>query len=401
MTRARQLILLIFFLGIIYAVPVTQAILEILEDERPQILELFSQAPTEENLRSFEADMEEYSFFEEKLRPVFQLLHYLTSRDMGAKALPGRDGWYFFHPGVKYLTEPYFRDIETANVLASGTVVGESKEKSKSGDPVEIIVDFVKQMKARGIQVLVVPIPGKASIYPDRLTPLAERGAPVYANTTRFMDELREEGVEVVAIHDLLVKQRAEADRLARPLYMATDTHWSGAGIRLAAEAIADRIKKESWYKKPAPRYGRKTIALGRRGDIPEMTKIPFQKRLFPTEGVECDQVFDAEDGTAYKDDPDSPILLLGDSFSRVFQTDDPKSAGLIANLAFELQMPLASIVNNGGASTLVRQQLARKIDLLDNKRLIVWEFVERDIRFGMGGWQAISYPPPDEGSHD
>ncbi|MBW1870953.1 MAG: hypothetical protein JRJ19_02755, partial [Deltaproteobacteria bacterium] len=64
----------------------------------------------------------------------------------------------------------------------------------------------------------------------------------------------------------------------------------------------------------------------------------------------------------------------------------------LIANLAYELQLPLASIVNNGGASTLVRQKLARKIDLLKGKRLIIWEFIERDIRFGLQGWEHISY---------
>ena len=98
--------------------------------------------------------------------------------------------------------------------------------------------------------------------------------------------------------------------------------------------------------------------------------------------------------GQAYQDDPQSPILLLGDSFSKVFQTDAPYSAGLIANLAYELQMPLASIVNDGGASTLVRQQLARRLDLLKNKRLVIWEFVERDIRFGLRGWQPVALTP-------
>jgi hypothetical protein len=82
--------------------------------------------------------------------------------------------------------------------------------------------------------------------------------------------------------------------------------------------------------------------------------------------------------------------LLLGDSFSRVFQTDRPGAAGLIANLAWELGTPLASLVNDGGASTLVREQLARQPGLLDGKKLLIWAFVERDVRFGTRGWREI-----------
>jgi hypothetical protein len=53
----------------------------------------------------------------------------------------------------------------------------------------------------------------------------------------------------------------------------------------------------------------------------------------------------------------------------------------------------VTSIVNNGGASTLVRQELSRKPQLLVNKKVVVWEFVERDIRFGTEGWQIVPLP--------
>ena len=121
------------------------------------------------------------------------------------------------------------------------------------------------------------------------------------------------------------------------------------------------------------------------------MTKIPDRERFFADEEVVVWRVEDVQTGEAYADDAESPILLLGDSFSRVFQTDAPESAGLIANLAYELGAPIASIVNDGGASTLVREQLARHPAILDGKRVVVWEFVERDVRFGMKGWQRVA----------
>jgi hypothetical protein len=40
-----------------------------------------------------------------------------------------------------------------------------------------------------------------------------------------------------------------------------------------------------------------------------------------------------------------------------------------------------------------VRQQLAGRPSLLDGKKVVIWEFVERDIRFGTEGWQVIRVP--------
>ena len=96
-----------------------------------------------------------------------------------------------------------------------------------------------------------------------------------------------------------------------------------------------------------------------------------------------------------YVDDPESQILVLGDSFLRIYQQDAPGSGGFVAHLAYELGTPLTSLVNDGGASTLVRQSLSTKPGLLDGKRVVVWEFVERDIRFGLEGWQKIPLPGP------
>jgi hypothetical protein len=87
-------------------------------------------------------------------------------------------------------------------------------------------------------------------------------------------------------------------------------------------------------------------------------------------------------------------VLVLGDSFLRIYQQDEPGGAGFIAHLARELKQPLTSVVNDGGASTLVRQELHRRPALLQNKRVVVWEFVERDIRLGTEGWQQVPLPP-------
>ena len=67
-----------------------------------------------------------------------------------------------------------------------------------------------------------------------------------------------------------------------------------------------------------------------------------------------------------------------------------PGPPGSSRTPARELGRPLTSIVNDGGASTLVRQDLARRPTLLRNKKLVIWEFAERDIRHGTEGWQIV-----------
>jgi hypothetical protein len=96
----------------------------------------------------------------------------------------------------------------------------------------------------------------------------------------------------------------------------------------------------------------------------------------------------------------ESEVLVLGDSFLRIFQADAPGAAGFIAHLASRLHQPVTSIVNDGGASTLVRQELYRRPALLKNKKVVIWQFVERDLRFGTEGWQRVPLPPRSSTGH-
>ena len=125
------------------------------------------------------------------------------------------------------------------------------------------------------------------------------------------------------------------------------------------------------------------------------MMRVRAIEKRIPREEIDCAQVVLRESGRLYVDDPKSEVLLLGDSFSRIYEQDAPGSGGFPAHLAYELGRPVASLVNDGGASTLVRQSLATKPRLLEGKRVVVWEFVERDIRFGLEGWQRVALPGP------
>src|SRR5690606_40836385 len=103
-------------------------------------------------------------------------------------------------------------------------------------------------------------------------------------------------------------------------------------------------------------RYALRDTVVERWGDVAEMTKLPDRKSIWSTEPVTARRVLDRETGAPYRDSAESSILWLGDSFSRIYQTDAPGSAGIIAHVAYRLNRPLASMVNDGGASTVDRK---------------------------------------------
>ncbi|MCA9428543.1 MAG: hypothetical protein KC994_25920, partial [Candidatus Omnitrophica bacterium] len=170
-------------------------------------------------------------------------------------------------------------------------------------------------------------------------------------------------------------------------------THWSPKGMEVAAGKVANRLQELGWVEKGKTDYGLKEVPLSRHGDVIRMTQIPGIDDWYEPETIQASQVVRKESGEIYADDPHSEILVLGDSFLRIYEHDEPGSGGFVAHLARDLGKPLTSIINDGGASTLVRQELYRKPEMLAGKKVVIWEFVERDIRFGTEGWQDVPLP--------
>ncbi len=386
--RGQHYLLVIGFLAVISVVGPFQAVRELREGEIPQVLDLFRRMPSTGNLRSFEQDLEEQSVVARAIRPPMQYTRFLAFRDTGEQALAGRHQWWFYRPDVRYLTERCPEDP-----------AGMTGPRATAA----AIVSFRDQLARHGIHLLVVPAPVKPAVYPEMLTRRAAAGDRRPGKHTRkLMADLAAAGVETVDLSQAF----AETRMAPRPSnggfwYFARDTHWTNEGAQLAAEAVARRIRSLGWAPAASTRYDSQPTVIRRPGDIVRMLRCPPIESLFEPESVPCRQVVQHDNGQPYRDDPGAAILVMGDSFLRIYERDEPGSAGFIAHLARELGQPVASIVNDGGASTLVRQELARKTSLLDGKSLVIWEFVERDIRFGTEGWQDVMLPEDFAGTAD
>lgn len=362
------------FLAVILSAGVIQTVAELRQGQRPQALDVLHQVPSAENLRAYERKLEEESLVAKRVRPWAQYARFRLLADAGDKTLVGREGWYFYRPGVQYLIEPL------------------APSATEAMDPLPAIVSFRDQLAARGIRLLVMPAPNKESIYPEMLSRRAEGvGVLVCRRTRELLERLRASGIEVVDLFEEFRRMKQEQSLSERrPLYLAQDSHWSPEGMERAVQAVARRAIEQGWIEQGSTDYAERPAPVRRLGDVLQMLQVPAIERTIEPEELACFQVVERGTGRLYQDVPDAKVLVLGDSFLRIYERDEPGAAGFVAHLARELKQPLASIISDGGASTLVRQELHRRPALLKNKKLVIWEFVERDIGYGAEGWQVI-----------
>ena len=455
---------------------------------------------TSRYLRAFENKIDDESAIVLALRPKYQLAVWNLFSDPGEKVVLGaagdcigkscgreeakpEDKWLFYRQDVEFLVQPSPLDVRSA----------------KLDNPVKAIERFRDQLKAKGVELLVVVTPGKPSIYPERLTggdSDASRDAAAAGNVAdhansiglqshgkKILDSLTRAGFNTVDLYTPLLAAKSR-DSVEGALYLNDDTHWTPRGAELAAAEIAaavnrlesdGKIKLKELQKHADGSYPLSFVAkdsiADRMGDVGEMSGLNkfgvfkvqkvtghvvmqqnieeridmaqssancldslkrecpkgddscfrvkrdpcdeedmacvraltkscpkgsafdscYYARLNPCE--ENDSLYYDTTITSFKDDfRKSEILILGDSFSRIYQTDSPVNAGWIAHFAKNMNRPVASIVSDGGASTLVREKLARKASVLKGKKLLIWEFVERDLRFGAEGWKDVDF---------
>ena len=421
-TRKSELILLICFLAVIAGVPVTQTCIELARHERVQATDVFRYEPTAKNLREFEHTLEEKSWFQQHLRPVLQRFLFVTVRDTGAKGVLGRDQWLFYRPDLRYLVEP---DRVEASTSESKWV--QPPEQSTHRESVEqAILRFRDQLKERGIMLVVMPVPGKPSIYPDQVTRRAVGNERQFRSPTlELIEELQRQGVATVDLFAAFQEMRGSGG----PLYLARDTHWTPKGAQIAAQKVAAKLSELHIPPLTRKEFRTQSVTVTRWVDIHDMMQIPGLRSAFAAETAECAQVLDPALGPLVPGASDRPgtycypgqqaaVLVLGDSFCRIYQYPEPQSlgkmptaattarpaetggkrllpgsAGFISHLALALGSPVDAIVSDGGAATDVRRKLSTNPEILEGKRVIIWEFVERDIALGSQGWQDVALP--------
>ena len=286
----------------------------------------------------------------------------------------GKEGWLFFAPELRHLSVGQFwGDVAQRVSRASNP---------EFADPLPAILDFKAQLDKAGIALIFVPIPAKATIYPEMVSEHGDPSRRSDAYHQKFYDILRERGVNVLDLTPLFLQNRFTD---AGPVYCKQDTHWSGQGCVLAAKAIAEAIGTPAWAAEIPKRDVKtetRTIAIA--GDLwKELGDQNLQKEqlrlTYIKEGV----------GASWRG---SPVVLLGDSHSLVFHAGGDmhaRGAGLPDHLTNQLGFPVDVVAVRGSGATPSRLNLYRRRDNMKGKRVVVWCLSVREFTEGQG-WRLV-----------
>jgi hypothetical protein len=128
---------------------------------------------------------------------------------------------------------------EEALVLAQAYRVGDQDAILRGS--IEALRGYRSAVEERGLRFVFMPIPDKERIYWDAV-PGHEVDAPQPTDfLARLTDASAEAGIEVVRLEDAFHKARADG----LPPYHPDDTHWSPAGVSLAAQRLAQTLKQD------------------------------------------------------------------------------------------------------------------------------------------------------------
>lgn len=345
-------------------------------------------------MSAFEDRLDEESAVARVALPPAQWLQTAVLRTGNEQVLLGRDRWLYFVPAVEHVTGPGFLDPVTLRRRATG---GESWQPRPSPDPVAAILALQRDLAARGIALVALPTPVKASLHPERLVPSIEPPAEPLANPSwdRFVETLEAAGIPVVDPAPLLL---ADARTTGEPRFLATDTHWTPAAVERTAGLLAARLGAEGLLPPSSPSDFRALPPepVTGTGDLVRLLELPDPEKLYPPQTVEIRRV-EAPGGRPWSPDPAAEILLLGDSYTNVFSQPAlgwGEGAGLAEHLSRALSRPVDRIAVNAGGAHASRQRLydllAHDDPRLDPKTVVVYQFSVRELSHG--DW--IQYDP-------
>jgi alginate O-acetyltransferase complex protein AlgJ len=339
--------------------------------------------PHAEDLKKAEEALESDSVVSQWLLPPVQSLLIGSLRAASEQVYLGRDGWLFYRPDVDYVTGPAFLDRSRLEQRAHAAAI--------QPDPIKALVQFRDQLASRGIELVLLPVPTKASIEGERLSSRVPPGTLLEnASMAEFQRRLAAAGVRVFDPAPLLMQRKMAAN--GAPQYLESDTHWRPEAMEFVAQQLAASLNLPGGAGAPGVQLSPKQITG--EGDIARMLKLPKGEEIDAPQTVTIRQVTAGDN--FWRPSRDADVLLLGDSFANIFSLEAlgwGESAGLAEHVSAALGgRPVDTILRNSDAAFASREMLANELargrDRLAGKKVVVWVFAARELAFG--NWKLI-----------
>ena len=384
------------FLALIFLVPLSQLVIEIVQKQDVQELTLFTRMPTVANLRAYEDELDRKSVLKQWIQPHLQLALSQHLSQGNTNVVLGRPGWLFYRPGISFQMGPGL--LNESRLKLREKELHESGEKQPAPDPRAAIRAFDADCRKAGVHLVVVPLPDKAMLQPGELMPGFEFSQPVEVATNsdyrRFVAELRQAGVDVFDVTPATLSPGSP------PRFLQQDTHWRPEWMETVALDLAAHLSRQVAFSAESGRkFDVQDTQAQHLGDLVDMLRLPSSQTLFQPEAVTIRRVFSAgSEQAAWRPNPDADVLILGDSFCNIYCAPEMgwgDAAGFPAQLARFLERDVDVIARNGSGASGTRRELARRTAPLKGKRVVIWQFAMRDLV--QANWEVLPIPAAEE----
>ena len=292
-----------------------------------------------------------------------------------SQTVSGSEGWLFSVPELLHVSSGQFWS-DDRNAM-------ESTSDGTNGDPLTVILDFKDQLSSLGVELLLVPVPPKVLIFADKVQ-TSQLALPVPPPRLdqfhiEFYALLRDADVDVLDLTETFIRERF---RMESPLYCRTDTHWSSSGCVVAARQIAETIRERNWFsslESTPESYHSQWLSSSIHGNLTSERMELIDREEIQLRAVSRESQTGLENVST---NPDSPIILLGDSHSLVFHTGGSMHAtgsGLADQLAAELGLSVDLVAVEGPSAAASREELLKRArddsTYWQKKHLVIWCF--------------------------
>jgi hypothetical protein len=229
-------------------------------------------------------------------------------------------------------------------------------------------------LKKRGIDLIFVPAPKMTEIYSEHFFDPCPPDGIVAPHVRRALMELLDAGVEVVDAFSLFRSYRYSDSEY---LYNTADPHWAPRAMRIMAREVADRVARYDFATRA--RYALPVVraepgpylldfcpgGIGSPGGWSVLTNRQARRAtaVQPTKQA-CILL---QSGIAPPDDPKSPVLLMGHSYTANFREQ----------LIRELNLSFRTCAG-AGYTTESFLDFLRSPELLDGCRVVIWVTTEQ-----------------------
>ncbi len=337
-------------------------------------------------IKNFETAVEDSSAAASAVRPA-TLDALLRHGGAGSEeAYVGDDGWLFYRRDVDALMRPG----------------GAGKRAPQA------IAEFAADLASRGVRLVFMPVPGKASIHPEHLGagrafdhPLMPVGWEALQEDVlrAWRSEIAARGLQdarppVVFDPARVLWSRKQMSRGEQ--YLATDSHWSPEAMEAVAADLAAVLVAEGAASPVAAFPAPGSIWVSGLGDTARMLELPEGSPLRREQKVVIRPVMGIG-GKPWMPDRWGEVVLLGDSYTNIYSSKDlgwGESAGLAEQLSRFLGVPVDRISRNDAGALEARRMLAaaaaKDPAWLRGKKVVVWQLAARELV--AGDWSPVAW---------